>query len=137
MTAGITGVFWLPRLAEGNSAALNTGAHAVPIQAASTAWGALTGAWVDATATVARVMAELGGGLQGINGAAALTRLTGYVGWAEQQGALAASMGAKAAANATAYTVASLAMPSLPEIAAADSARVAAHAAGGDLDGRW
>ncbi|MCX4096604.1 PPE domain-containing protein [Nocardia sp. alder85J] len=135
MTAGITGVFWLPRLAEGNSAALETGAHAVPISAAAAAWGTLTGAWVDATATVARVLAELGAGLEGVNGIAALSRLTGFIGWAEQQGALAAAMGAKAASNATAYTVASLAMPSLPEIAAADTARAVAHASGGDLDG--
>ncbi|MGV9674476.1 PPE domain-containing protein [Nocardia sp. NPDC003482] len=135
MTAGITGVFWLPRMAEANSISLNAGAHAVPISAAATAWGALTAAWVDATATVARVMAELGVGMQGVNGIAALARLTGFTGWAEQQGVLAAAMGAKAAANATAYTVASLAMPSLPEIAAVDAARVAAHAHGGDLDG--
>ncbi|MQY26940.1 PPE domain-containing protein [Nocardia aurantia] len=135
MTAGITGVFWLPRLAEGNSAALESGTHAVPISAAASAWGTLTSAWVDATATVARVLAELGAGLEGVNGVAALSRLTGFIGWAEQQGALAAAMGVKAASNATAYTVASLAMPSLPEIAAADTARAVAHASGGDLDG--
>lgn len=39
MTAGITGVFWLPRMAEFNSVTLNAGAHAVPISAAATAWG--------------------------------------------------------------------------------------------------
>ncbi|WP_228801821.1 PPE domain-containing protein, partial [Nocardia puris] len=42
-------------MAEANSIALNAGAHAVPISAAATAWGALTAAWVDATATVTRV----------------------------------------------------------------------------------
>ncbi|MFI9507693.1 PPE domain-containing protein [Nocardia sp. NPDC052566] len=135
MTAGITGVFWLPRLAEFNSAALNAGAHAIPISAAATSWGTLTGAWVDATATVTRVMAELGIGLEGVNGVAALSRLTGFTSWAGQQVAMAAAMGSKAAANATAYTVASLAMPSLPEIAAADTARVAAYSTGGVLNG--
>ncbi|MFI5778531.1 PPE domain-containing protein [Nocardia sp. NPDC051570] len=135
MTAGITGVFWLPRMAEANSIMLNSGAHAIPIAAAATGWGALTGAWVDATATVARVMAELGVGMQGVNGIAALARLTGFTGWAEGQSVLAAAMGAKAAANATAYTVASIAMPSLPEIATVEGLRVAAHAHGGDLDG--
>lgn len=135
MTVGITGVFWLPRQAEGNSIALNAGAHAVPIAAAATAWGALSGAWADATTTAARVMCELGEGMVGVNGAAAVARLGGFTAWADQQGVLAAAMGAKAAANATAYTVASLAMPSMPEIAAVDAARVAAHAAGGDLDG--
>lgn len=135
MTAGITGVFWLPRLAEGNSIALNSGAHAIPISAAATAWGGLTAAWVDATATVARVMAELGVGMQGINGISALSKLTGFIGWAEQQGVMAATMGSKAAGNAIAYTVASLAMPSIPEIAAVDAARVAAASTGGVLNG--
>jgi hypothetical protein len=73
--------------------------------------------------------------MQGVNGLAALSKLTGFTGWAEQQGVLAAAMGAKATANVTAYTVASLAMPSLPEIAAVNAARVAAHGHGGDLDG--
>ncbi|CAM3936958.1 PPE family protein [Nocardia ninae] len=135
MTAGITGVFWLPRQAEGNSIALNAGAHAIPISAAATAWGGLTAAWVDATATVARVMAELGVGMQGINGISALSKLTGFIGWSEQQGVMAATMSSKAASNAIAYTVASLAMPSIPEIAAVNAARIAAHSTGGVLNG--
>ncbi|MFC8529079.1 PPE domain-containing protein [Nocardia sp. NPDC057227] len=137
MTAGITGVFWLPRMAEVNSVALNSGAHAVPISAAATAWGALTGVWVDATATVARVMAELGVGMQGVNGIAALSRLTGFMGWAEQQGVMAAGMATKTAANATAYTVASLAMPSLPEIVAVNAAVVASANPPGALSGAF
>jgi hypothetical protein len=48
---------------------------------------------------------------------------------------MAATMGSKAAANAIAYTVASLAMPSIPEIAAVDTARVAAASTGGVLNG--
>ncbi|WP_227978928.1 PPE domain-containing protein [Nocardia spumae] len=135
MTAGLTGVYWLPRLAEGNSSLLTAGPHAIPAAAAATAWGGLTAAWVDATATAVRVMAELGVGMVGINGTVALAKLAGFTGWAEQQGVQAAAMAAKASAHATANTVASLAMPSLPEIAAADTARVAAHAHGGDLDG--
>lgn len=135
MTAGITGVFWLPRLAEGNSIALNAGAHAIPMSAAATAWGTLTGAWVDATATVVRVMAELGVGMQSVNGIGALARLVGFTGWAEQQGVMSAALGTKAASQATAYTVASIAMPSLPEIAAVNAARVAAHSTGGVLNG--
>jgi hypothetical protein len=135
MTAGTTGVFWLPRMAEANSISLNAGAHAIPISAAATAWGALTGAWIDATATVARVMAELGVGMQGVNGIAALGRLGGFTGWAEQQGVMSATMSSKAAANAIAYTVASLAMPSIPEIVAVNTARVAAASTGGVLNG--
>lgn len=137
MTAGITGVFWLPRMAEVNSALLHSGAHAVPISAAATAWGGLTAAWVDATATVTRVMAELGVGMQGVNGIAALSRLVGFTGWAEQQGVMAASMGAKAAANATAYTVAALTMPSPPEIIATNTAVFVSANPAGAVSGAW
>ncbi|NNH74026.1 PPE domain-containing protein [Nocardia uniformis] len=135
MTLGITGVFWLPRMAEINSITLNAGAHAIPIAAASSSWGALTAAYVDATATVARVMAEVGVGLQGINGLNVLGRLGGFTVWAEQQGVMAATLAAKTAANATAYTVASIAMPSLPEIVVVETARVAAYSTGGALNG--
>ncbi|APA94798.1 PPE domain-containing protein [Nocardia seriolae] len=135
MTLGITGVFWLPRMAELNSVSLNAGTHAIPLVAANTAWSGLTAAWVDATTTVARVMAEIGVGLEGLNGLNVLARLGVFTGWAEQQAVMAGVMAGKAAANATAYTVASIAMPSLPEIAAVDAARVAAYSSGGALNG--
>ncbi|WP_067663686.1 PPE domain-containing protein [Nocardia miyunensis] len=135
MVAGITGVVWEARPAEINSATLNLGAHGVPIVAAGTAWAGLAAAWTDATATLTRVMAELGVGLLGVNGVAAMAQLTAFTGWCGEQTAMAAGMGAKAAANVTAYTVASLVMPSPPEIAAVDAARVAAHTTGGDLCG--
>ncbi|MEU1206519.1 PPE domain-containing protein [Nocardia sp. NPDC005825] len=135
MTLGITGVFWLPRLAEINSISLNAGAHAIPIAAAAGAWGGLTAAWMDATATVARVMAEIGIGLEGINGLNVLARLGGFTVWAEQQAVMAGVMSSKADTNATAYTVASIAMPSLPEIALVETARVAAYSTGGALNG--
>lgn len=137
MTAGITGVFWLPRMAEANSIALNAGAHAVPISAAATSWGGLTAAWTDATATVARVIAELGVGMQGVNGIAALSRLVPFTTWAYEQSVMAATMSSKAAANATAYTVASLAMPSLPEIVAVNAAVVASANPPGAVSGAF
>ncbi|MFF7938217.1 PPE domain-containing protein [Nocardia gamkensis] len=137
MVAGVTGVIWAARPSEINSATLHAGAHAIPISAAATAWGGLTAAWIDATTTVARVMAELGVGMQGINGIAALSKLTGFLGWSEQQGVQAAAMGAKAAANATAYTVASLAMPSPPEIAAVNAALAASANPPGVLSGAF
>ncbi|MGW5456868.1 PPE domain-containing protein [Nocardia sp. NPDC003979] len=127
MTAGITGVFWLPRMAEVNSTTLNAGAHAVPISAAATSWGTIAAAWGDAAFTITRVMAEVGVGMQGVNGLAALAKLGPFLSWTGQQSVMAATMSAKAAANATAYTVASIAMPSLPEIAATNAA-VAASA---------
>ncbi|MFD7843448.1 PPE domain-containing protein [Nocardia sp. NPDC059764] len=135
MTLGITGVFWLPRMAEINSISLNAGAHAIPIAAAGSAWGGLTAAWMDATATVARVMAEIGVGLEGVNGLTVLARLGGFTVWAEQQAVMASVMSGKANTNATAYTVASIAMPSLPEIALIETARVAAYSSGGALNG--
>ncbi len=135
MVAGITGVLWEVRPVEMMSAQLDIGAHAIPIAAAEASWTGLAGAWTDATLTLTRVMAELGVGMLGANGIAAAAQLTAFTGWAGEQTAMAAGMAAKAAANATAYTVASLVMPSAPEIAAVDSARVAAHATGGDLTG--
>ncbi|MGW4351327.1 PPE domain-containing protein [Nocardia sp. NPDC004582] len=135
MTLGITGVFWLPRMAELNSLSLNAGAHAIPIAAAGSAWGGLAAAWVDATTTVARVMAEIGVGLEGANGLNVLARLGGFTVWAEQQAVMASVMAGKAGANATAYTVASIAMPSLPEIALVETARMAAYSTGGALNG--
>jgi PPE-repeat protein len=127
MTAGITGVFWLPRMAEMNSTTLNAGAHAIPISAAATSWGTLAAAWGDAAFTITRVIAEVGVGLQGVNGIAVLARLAPFAGWASQQGIASAAISAKCAANATAYTVASIAMPSLPEIIGTNAA-VAASA---------
>ncbi|WP_216892125.1 PPE domain-containing protein [Nocardia alni] len=135
MVAGITGVLWEVRPVEMMSTQLDVGAHAIPIAAAEASWTGLAGAWTDATATLTRVMAELGIGMLGANGIAAAAQLTAFTGWAGEQTAMAAGMAVKAAANATAYTVASLVMPSAPEIAAVDAARVAAHATGGDLTG--
>ncbi|KAA0024696.1 PPE domain-containing protein [Antrihabitans cavernicola] len=135
MTLGVTGVFWLPRTATGNSITLNTGAHAVPISAAGGAWGTLAAVYTEATATTARVIAELGAGLEGINGIGAIAQLTNFTGWTEHMAVNSALTSAKAAANVTAYTVASLAMPSLPEIAAVQAAKVAAYSTGGALNG--
>ena len=135
MTMGVTGVFWYPRSATGNSIALNSGAHALPISAAAASWGTLAGIYTEAAATVARVMAEVGAGHEGINSIGALSKLTGFAAWAEQTSLNAALTSAKATANVTAYTVASLAMPSLPEIAAVKAAKVAAYSTGGALNG--
>ncbi|TSE00784.1 PPE domain-containing protein [Skermania sp. ID1734] len=135
MTLGVTGVVWLPRKAIGNSTMLNSGARAVPIAAAASAWSALSAAYTDATATLSRVMAELAGGLEGVNGVAALARLGGFTAWTEELAATTAAVAAKATANAAAYTTASLAMPSPAEIAAVYAAKTAAYTTGGALNG--
>jgi PPE family len=135
MTLGITGVFWLPRMATVNSTTLNAGAHAVPISAASGAWTAISAAYADATFTAARVIAELAVGMQGVNGVIAGGKLAGFAVWAERCAENAAVMATKTGANATAYTVASIAMPSLPEIVAVKSAKAAAYTTGGVLNG--
>lgn len=137
MVAGITGAIWELRPAEINCATLHGGAHAIPISAAGTAWGALSAVWAEAGVTVARTMAELGVGMEGLGGLAALGKLTGFLGWAGQQTAMAATMGAKAAGNATAYAVAALAMPSPPEITATNAAVVAAHTPPGIATGSF
>ncbi|WP_068273219.1 PPE domain-containing protein [Aldersonia kunmingensis] len=135
MTLGVTGVFWLPRMATANSTTLSAGAHAIPISGASAAWTAIAGAYADATFTVARVVAELGVGMQGLNGVVAAAKLVGFGVWAERGAENAAIMAAKTGANATAYTVASVAMPSLPEIIAVKTAKTAAYTTGGVLNG--
>lgn len=135
MTFGFTGVVWAARTAEINSTLLNAGTHAVSMQVAAPAWGGLALAWQEATITVAAVMAELGVGMEGVNGLAALARLGGFAAWTEQQAVMSAALGIEAEINAIAYTVASIAMPSLPEIIATDTAKTAAYAHGGVIDG--
>ena len=135
MTLGVTGVFWFPRTATVNSLALTAGSHAVPISAASAAWGSLSAIYAEASATTARVIAEVGAGHEGINSLGAMAKLTNFTAWTEHVSLNAAVTSAKAAANVTAYTVASLAMPSIPEIAAVQAAKVAAYSTGGALNG--
>lgn len=135
MTLGVTGVFWFPRTATVNSVTLNSGAHAIPISAAGTAWGSLSAIYAEASATTARVIAEVGAGHEGLNSIGAMAKLTNFTAWTEHVSLNAAVTSAKAAANVTAYTVASLAMPSLPEIAAVQAAKVAAYSTGGALNG--
>ncbi|MBB5913697.1 PPE-repeat protein [Nocardia transvalensis] len=137
MVAGITGAIWELRPAEVNSATLHSGAHAVPIVAAATAWGALGAVWAEASTTVARTMAEVGVGMEGLGGVAALAKLTTFLGWAGQQTAMSATMAAKATGNATAYGVAALAMPSPPEIIATNAAVTAAHTPPGIVSGSF
>ena len=135
MTVGITGVVWLPRTAPVNSTALHAGAHGAPLTTAATAWAALGAAYADATVTAARVIAELGLGLQGGNGTVVAAKLTEFGTWTERTAVSAAAMSAKTAASATAYSVAALAMPSPVEIAAVKVAKAAAYSTGGALNG--
>ncbi|GAA4484331.1 hypothetical protein GCM10023094_37330 [Rhodococcus olei] len=135
MTVGFTGVVWFPRGAAGNSTALNAGVGPVGFQTAGAAWGAVAAGLADATATVARVIATLEAGWEGLASDAALTKLTPFRAWTEEAAALAATTAAKAGAEAGAHTVARAAMPSAAEIAAVKAATVAAHTIGGSLAG--
>jgi len=135
MVAGFTGVVWEARPVEMMSAQLEFGTHAVPVGATVPAWTGLSAAWIDATATLTRILAELGIGMLGANGVAAAAQFTAFTGWCGEQTAMAIGMAAKAEAHTAAYTVASLVMPTPPEVAAVDASRVAAHASGGDLMG--
>ncbi|WP_052493137.1 PPE domain-containing protein [Rhodococcus sp. MEB064] len=135
MTAGPTGVFWLPRTATVNSAALSLGAGPVPLLAAGTAWGGVAAAVADAAATVARVTAELAVTWSGDAAGAASAGLTSYTAWITAAAEHAASVSARATAQAAAVTTALAVMPSIPEIAAVKAGRTTAYAVGGALTG--
>lgn len=135
MTMGVTGVVWMPRGATVNSSTLSAGAGPVPLSAASPAWTAIAEGFVDAGATLVRVMDELRAGWEGTAAEAALARIAPFTAWTEQTATLAAETAAKASAEAGAYTTAALAMPSLPEIAAVKTAKTAAYTTGGVLNG--
>lgn len=135
MTLGLTGVIWLPRGATVNSTTLNAGAGPVPLSVATGAWTALSAAFVDADATLIRVMAELGAGWQGVTSAAAISKITPFALWTAECTELAADTALKAAAEAGAYTTARLIMPSLPEIVAVKTAKATAYSTGGALNG--
>lgn len=135
MTLGFTGVVWLPRGATANSTSLNAGVGPVALTAASAAWTALSGALADAALTMTKVVAELGAGWEGLAADAALAKLVPFHVWTQEAGALAAATASKAGAEATAHTVARLAMPSIAEIAAVKAAKVVAHTVGASLVG--
>ncbi|NLE79803.1 MAG: PPE family protein [Rhodococcus sp.] len=135
MTLGLTGVIWLPRGATVNSTTLNAGAGPVPLSVATGAWTAVSAAFVDMDVTLARVIAELGAGWQGVTSAAAIAKITPFALWAAECTELAADTALKAAAEAGAYTTARLVMPSLPEIVAVKTAKATAYSTGGALNG--
>lgn len=135
MTIGVTGVVWLPRGATVNSTTLTAGAGSVPLSAASPAWSAVADGFVDAGATLGRVIEDLRAGWEGVAADAALARIAPFAAWAQQAAALAAQTAGKAAAEAGAYTTAALTIPSLPEITAVKTAKTAAYTTGGVLNG--
>ncbi|MDH6282226.1 PPE domain-containing protein [Prescottella agglutinans] len=135
MTMGVTGVVWMPRGATVNSTTLSAGAGPVPLSAAAPAWTTIAEGFVDAGATLVRVMDELRAGWEGTAAEAALAKIAPFTAWTDQTATLAAETAAKASAEAGAYTTAALAMPSLPEIAAVKSAKTAAYTTGGVLNG--
>ncbi|MFM1731418.1 PPE domain-containing protein [Prescottella soli] len=135
MTMGVTGVVWMPRGATVNSSTLSAGAGPVPLSAAAPAWTTIAEGFVDAGATLVRVMDELRAGWEGTAAEAALAKIAPFAAWTDQTATLAAETAAKASAEAGAYTTAALAMPSLPEIAAVKTAKTAAYTTGGALNG--
>lgn len=131
MTAGPTGVFWLPRTATVNSAALAAGAGAAPLVAAASAWSTVSAAYTDVAVTLARATAELSATWSGDTAAVATDRLGGLAAWSHGVAGLAGTIAAKASAQATAYTTAVAVMPTLVEIAAVKTSKTAAYATGG------
>jgi PPE-repeat protein len=135
MTLGMTGVVWLPRGATVNSASLTTGTGPLPIGAAGPAWAAVAAAFADADITLARVAAELGLGWAGTTGGTAIASLGPFIAWTQSVVGEATAAAQKAAVGSGAYATALIAMPSLPEIAAVQAAKVAAYTAGGAVNG--
>ncbi|OAK51970.1 PPE domain-containing protein [Rhodococcoides kyotonense] len=135
MTLGVTGVVWLPRTAMVNSTTLLAGAGPAPLAAASGVWQSVAAAYTDAAVTVTRVMAILAAGWEGSTADAAQARLGAFSAWAQASAVKAADVGIHAAGEAAAYTTATVAMPNPVEIAAVESAKVAAYGTGGALNG--
>lgn len=135
MTLGVTGVVWLPRTATVNSSSLIAGAGAAPLAAASGAWQTIAASYADTAITVGRVMAVLAAGWEGEAANAAQARLGGFLAWTQDTSAKAAQIAALAGGEAAAYTTAALVMPSLPEIGAVKTAKLAAMSSGGALNG--
>ncbi|MGG7100858.1 PPE domain-containing protein [Rhodococcus sp. 24CO] len=132
---GITGVIWYPRGAAPNSAALIAGAGPVPLSVAGGAWTAVSAGLGDTASTVSRVMANLRIGWTGDAADAALAKFKPFEEWAARSSIIAQKTGGKAQVQSASYTVAAIAMPSLPEIAAVEAAKLAAYTLGGALTG--
>ncbi|MGM5063505.1 PPE domain-containing protein [Rhodococcus qingshengii] len=132
---GITGVIWYPRGAAPNSAALVAGAGPVPLGVAAGAWSTVSSGLTDTAASISRVMADLRTGWSGEAADAALSKFAPFQEWAAAAALLAGETAGKAQVQSGSYTVATLAMPSLAEIAAVQAAKVAAYSIGGTLVG--
>ena len=132
---GITGVIWYPRGAAPNSAALVAGAGPVPLGVAAGAWSTVSSGLTDTAASISRVMADLRTGWSGEAADAALSKFAPFQEWAAAAALLAGETAGKAQVQSGSYTFATLAMPSLAEIAAVQAAKVAAYSIGGALVG--
>ncbi|MDI9902138.1 PPE domain-containing protein [Rhodococcus sp. IEGM 1409] len=132
---GITGVIWYPRGAAPNSAALVAGAGPAPLGVAAGAWSTVSSGLTDTAASISRVMADLRTGWSGEAADAALSKFAPFQEWAAAAALLAGETAGKAQVQSGSYTVATLAMPSLAEIAAVQAAKVAAYSIGGALAG--
>ncbi|MFC7957240.1 PPE domain-containing protein [Rhodococcoides kroppenstedtii] len=135
MTAGPTGVVWLPRTAAVNSAALLAGPGPVPATAAATAWSGAAGAFADVAATLSRVGLALGAAWDGVAADAATGGLAATAGWASVAADRCAATATRAGAHAAAVSAARLMMPTPVEIAAVEGTRAAAYATGGAATG--
>ncbi|MBY6438537.1 PPE domain-containing protein [Rhodococcus kroppenstedtii] len=135
MTAGPTGVVWLPRTAAVNSATLLAGPGPVPATAAATAWSGAAGAFADVAATLSRVGLALGAAWDGVAADAATGGLAATAGWASVAADRCAATATRAGAHAAAVSAARLTMPTPVEIAAVEGTRAAAYATGGAATG--
>lgn len=136
MTLGVTGVVWLPRTATGNSTRL-LGPGPVPLHVAGGAWGSVAAAFTEASASIAAITAALTAGWEGESALLAQAALGRFAGWTATTAAKAAALAVEAPAAGTAYGVALVTMPTLVEIGAVQTAKVAAASTGGALNGSY
>lgn len=132
---GITGVIWYPRGAAINSSALTTGAGPIPLSVAGGAWTAVSAGLADTASTVNRVMTNLRISWSGDAAESALAKFGPFEEWAERCALLAQQTGGKTQAQSTFYALATVTMPSMPEIATVETAKAAAYTFGGALNG--
>ncbi|GCB53780.1 hypothetical protein rerp_01880 [Rhodococcus erythropolis] len=102
---------------------------------AAGAWSTVSSGLTDTAASISRVMADLRTGWSGEAADAALSKFAPFQEWAASAALLAGETAGKAQVQSGSYTVATLAMPSLAEIAAVQAAKVAAYSIGGALVG--
>lgn len=128
---GFTGVIWLLRRTARLAADLRGGARSGPMAAASSHWSDLGVAFADASSELARIQTLLSEDWRGEAAQRALQNLRELGIWLDAMSTVVSSTALQAEGCASAYDVASVAMPTEAEIAAAQAMKAAGATAPG------